>query len=70
MDTNQIPMNEYNNTPIEERFAIIEACLFAAGHPITYARLGEVLDISPADARDTVEKMAAVYNLGKNWLVC
>ena len=60
--SNQISMNEYDGTPIEERFAIIEACLFAAGHPITYARLGEVMEISPADARDTVEKMAAVYN--------
>ena len=27
----------------EEQFSIIEACLFAAGHPLTYARLAEVL---------------------------
>lgn len=46
----------------EERFAIIEACLFAAGHPLSYAKLGEVLNISPAECSDTVEKMAAVYN--------
>lgn len=46
----------------EERFAIIEACLFAAGHPLTYTRLAEVLNTTPAECADTVEKMAAVYN--------
>lgn len=47
---------------LEERFAIIEACLFAAGHPLTYSRLAEVLNITPAECSDTVEKMAVVYN--------
>jgi len=47
---------------LEERFAIIEACLFAAGHPLTYDKLGEVLHITASEADDTVEKMAAVYN--------
>lgn len=46
----------------EKYFAVIEACLFAAGHPITYERLGEVLGISAAACRDTVEKMSVVYN--------
>ena len=45
-----------------ERFAVIEACLFAAGHPLTYARLGEVLGVSAAECADTVEKMAPLYN--------
>ena len=45
-----------------ERFAVIEACLFAAGHPLTYVRLGEVLGVSAAECADTVEKMAALYN--------
>ena len=49
----------------EERFAVIEACLFAAGHPLTYAKLGEVLGISPAECADTVEKMAVIYNNGE-----
>ena len=46
----------------EEQFSIIEACLFAAGHPLTYARLAEVLGITPAACADVVEKMAVVYN--------
>lgn len=62
--------NNQNNTAdeavgsftFEERFAIIEACLFAAGHPLAYARLGDVMNISPDEAEDTVEKMAAIYN--------
>ncbi len=58
----QIPISPYDELPMEERFPIIEACLFAAGHPITYVRLGEVLGISPAEAANTVEKMMAVYN--------
>ncbi len=45
-----------------ECFSIIEACLFAAGHPLTYARLAEVLHISPEECRDLVEKMAVDYN--------
>ena len=51
-----------NVTPPSERFAVIEACLFAAGHPLTYARLGDVLGITAAECADTVEKMAAMYN--------
>ena len=46
----------------DEQFAVIEACLFAAGHPLTYARLGEVLGLTPAECADAVEKMAAGYN--------
>lgn len=46
----------------DECFAIIEACLFAAGHPLTYSRLADVLHITPAECADIVEKMAVVYN--------
>lgn len=45
-----------------EMFATIEACLFAAGHPLTYSRLAEVLGITEERCADAVEKMAAVYN--------
>ena len=61
MDNNTVNTNEVNYS-FEERFAIIEACLFAAGHPLTYTRLGDVLNTSAAEAEDTVEKMAAIYN--------
>lgn len=47
---------------LEEQFAIIEACLFAAGHPLSYARLAEVLHITPAVCADTVEKFSLLYN--------
>ena len=61
MDNKNMNPDE-NVLPPSERFAVIEACLFAAGHPLTYERLGEVLGIGAAECADTVEKMAAMYN--------
>ncbi len=46
----------------EEQFAVIEACLFAAGHPLTYEKLGAALGVSEDYCRDLVEKFASVYN--------
>lgn len=46
----------------EDMFAIIEACLFAAGHPLTYDRLAEVLNVGENYCRDLIEKFAAIYN--------
>lgn len=61
-----------NNTPAntegafsyspEEQFAIIEACLFAAGHPLSYAKLAEVTGTTPAECADVVEKYSLIYN--------
>lgn len=61
MDNTTTTNNEVSYS-FEERFAIIEACLFAAGHPLTYARLAGVIGTTPAEAEDTVEKMAVLYN--------
>ncbi len=47
---------------LEEQFAVIEACLFAAGHPLTYEKLGAALGITPDYCRDLVEKFASIYN--------
>lgn len=60
-------MDNVNNTTggkytPEESCAVIEACLFAAGHPLTYSRLGEVLGITPSECADIVEVMASGYN--------
>ena len=55
-------IEEEKHYSLGECFAVIEACLFAAGHPVTYARLGEVLGLTPGEVSDTVEKLAAVYN--------
>lgn len=41
---------------------IIEAVLFAAGHPITYQKLGQVLDMSAKDVRDIVKDYMEQYN--------
>ena len=40
----------------------LEAILFAAGHPISYATLARVLDITPGKARDLVAEYALKYN--------
>lgn len=49
-------------SPDAEQFAVIEACLFAAGHPLTYDKLGAALGISGDCCRELVERFAAVYN--------
>ncbi len=48
-------------SPSELR-AIIEAVLFAAGHPVTYDKLAEVLRLTHAQTRRFVEEYAAEYN--------
>ena len=47
---------------VAEQFAVIEACLFAAGHPLTYDKLGAALGISGDCCRELVERFASVYN--------
>lgn len=44
---------------------ILEAVLFAAGHPLTYARLAQIFEISPEEVRDMVTEYAEEYNSGK-----
>lgn len=44
---------------------ILEAVLFAAGHPLTYARLAQVFEISPEEVRNMVSEYAEEYNSGK-----
>ena len=41
---------------------VIEAVLFAAGHPVTYAKLAEVLSTTAARVRETVRSYAEEYN--------
>lgn len=53
-------------TPIEnaaEDFEeVLEAVLFAAGHPITYAKLAELFEMSVSILKERVEEYAKVYN--------
>ncbi len=57
----QLALGEQTYTT-SEMFAAIEACLFAAGHPLTYDKLGEALGVTPEYCRDLVEKFSSIYN--------
>ncbi|MBE6599278.1 MAG: SMC-Scp complex subunit ScpB [Ruminococcaceae bacterium] len=46
----------------EDIFPFIEACLFAAGHPVKYEKLGSVLGLAEEECREVVEKMKLLYN--------
>lgn len=54
------------NIPTEERPVVfeeaLEAVLFAAGHPITYATLARVFETTPAAVKEKVIDYAAIYN--------
>ena len=54
---NQIANEEEILLTEEDCFPVIEACLFAAGHPMKYEKLGEFLGITTNACRETVEKM-------------
>lgn len=51
--------------PITEIEQAIEAILYAAGYPVEYTKLAEVLGLGVKDVRDLVENMAEHYN-GEN----
>lgn len=68
------PENEEINAPEQnddimaepERVVVfeeaLEAILFAAGHPVTYATLGRVFDMTPAKVKDKVFEYSIRYN--------
>lgn len=52
---------------IEERAPVVfeealEAILFAAGHPVSYATLGRVFEMTPAKVKDKVFEYSLIYN--------
>ncbi len=64
-------MSDQNNvqsekTPVFETVKdiemAIEAILFAAGYPVTYEKLSEVIGLSKADVRDMVANMSKSYS--------
>ncbi len=64
MDTNRTPPVRTETPapdPLEYK-PILEAMLFAAGYPLTYAKIADVLQIPPPQARALVEEYAAEYN--------
>ncbi len=66
MNTEQL--NEPKNTlaavegALENFEEVLEAVLFAAGHPVTYEKLGELFEISPSLVKERVAAYAQVYN--------
>ena len=48
--------------PCDNIEAAIEAILFAAGHPISYEKLAEVLARKPKEIRTAVQKMTETYD--------
>lgn len=44
---------------------MLEAVLFAAGHPVSYTRLAQILEVSANEAQSLVKDFAAEYNNGK-----
>lgn len=50
------------NVDIKNTEAAIEAILFAAGHPVTYEKLAEVLDLFESQVREKVFAFADEYN--------
>ena len=40
----------------------LEAILFAAGHPINYATLARVFEMTPSKVKEKVSKYAEIYN--------
>ncbi len=49
----------------EQTKEVLEAVLFAAGHPITYDKLAQVFEIPAREVKDLVEEYATEYNSGK-----
>ena len=64
MDNNTIPSQIPENPPlsVQDKQKIIEAILFAAGHPVSYGKLADVLGESPTSVQKTVENYARIYN--------
>ena len=51
-----------DQTNLKEKEKIIEAVLFAAGHPISYDKLSEVLELSAKETEAIVKEFAKRYN--------
>ena len=57
-----IELNEEETPRVVVFEEALEAVLFAAGHPITYATLARVFNLTPAVVKDKVFEYAMKYN--------
>ncbi|MGM9642283.1 MAG: SMC-Scp complex subunit ScpB [Eubacteriales bacterium] len=56
-------MDQQNKlTEIRKIEGALEAILFAAGHPVSYDKIGEALELTPGDAKRIAEHLADKYN--------
>lgn len=57
---------ERENDAPADRYVVfeeaLEAILFAAGHPVTYATLGRVFEMTPSKVKEKVYEYAIIYN--------
>lgn len=58
--------NQTESISLERVTAAIEAILYAAGHPVEYAKLSEVLGLTTKDVKNMVEAMSRDYNSEKS----
>ena len=59
-------VNQTESISLERVTAAIEAILYAAGHPVEYAKLSEVLGLTTKDVKNMVEAMSRDYNSEKS----
>lgn len=66
MNDNEIKAQDTVEENIPERTVVfeegLEAILFAAGHPVSYATIARVFDMTPAKVRDRIFEYAIKYN--------
>ena len=62
----EVNTNQTEPITLEKVTAAIEAILYAAGHPVEYAKLSEVLGLSVKDVKNMVEAMSREYNSEKS----
>lgn len=58
--------NQIESISPQKITAAIEAILYAAGHPVEYSKLSEVLGLSVRDVKNMIEAMSAEYNCEKS----
>lgn len=54
---------------IEDFEEVLEAILFAAGHPVAYDKLAQIFEMAPTILKDRVEAYAAEYNSGQRGIL-
>ncbi len=61
-ESTPVALSLEENFAMANCFAILEACLFAAGHPLTYEKLAEALSLSVSATKEVIEKWKPIYN--------